>query len=352
MDSMNTGGPSAIHPLANAFLKRRAGALSSVQELDNLESALCRLVSRASGSWEGLSVSPTAFVAFVADRLGLDLQLERALDELAAEDLGLVFACLAHNARAIHHWDQLLRETAMPVIRNYGLTDDRAQDFLQEMRENLLLGGENAEPKMAMFSGTGSLRAWLRIVLLRNCQRFKKRDPRRRTLEATLTSMVAPADRCDPELQMMARQHNALIAAALKAAIRALDESDRRVLRGWLVTGMTLEEIGQSEGVHRTTAARWLSRIRTSLLKTVRLKLAHEFGRHGSSLESILGELEGRIDASMTAFFEESASGRSKKNSAGGKKMHVACPGRVLTHAGDHREGRDFGTRPRGTNFR
>jgi hypothetical protein len=72
-----------------------------------------------------------------------------------------------------------------------------------------------------------------------------------------------------------------------------------------------LDDIGQSEGVHRTTAGRWLSRIRTSLLKTVRLKLSNELGFRGSSLQSIIGEIESRIDASMTDFFDYSASRRS-----------------------------------------
>jgi RNA polymerase sigma-70 factor (ECF subfamily) len=308
---MNADGTSARHPLANAFLKRRVGTPDPVHDLDDLESALGRLVSRASGTWDDMSVSPNAFVAFVADRLGPNVQLDRALDELAAEDLWLVFACLGNNSSAINHWDRLLRETAMPVIRSYGLTDDRAEDFLQEMREILLLGRNDAKPKLELFAGTGTLRAWLRIVLLRSCQRFKQRDPGRKTLVSTLSSMIAPADERDPELQMMARQHKALIVEALKSAIRALDDSDRRVLRLWLVHGMTLDDIGQSEGVHRTTAGRWLSRIRTSLLKTIRLKLSNELGLRGSGLQSIIGEIESRIDASLTDFFDYSGSRRS-----------------------------------------
>jgi RNA polymerase sigma-70 factor (ECF subfamily) len=170
----------------------------------------------------------------------------------------------------------------------------------------LLVEVEDRPAKLAQYTGRGSLRSWLWVVLARNGRRFKKRERREETLEDAVAATLV-LDSGDPELEYIKAQSLNEFRAAFRAAVNTLTEEDRDLLRRWLVEGATLEEVASSHGIHRVTAVRWLNKIRRGLLKNTRLKLGLRLGVGEKELESVINVIQSRLDVSFADLLVEEA---------------------------------------------
>jgi RNA polymerase sigma-70 factor (ECF subfamily) len=64
--------------------------------------------------------------------------------------------------------------------------------------------------------------------------------------------------------------------------------------------GLTVDELAPSFGVHRATVARWLAAARERLLTETRAGLRERLGVGDATVDSILRELRGRVDVTVT----------------------------------------------------
>ena len=110
---------------------------------------------------------------------GLDVTLERyaaalpegAPDELQAEDLYLVVACLHGTPGAAESFEREHREAMVGFFGKVEGRPDAARELAQELLTELLVGPAS---KLGGYSGRGPLRAWLRMAATRrslNAQR-------------------------------------------------------------------------------------------------------------------------------------------------------------------------------------
>ena len=144
----------------------------------------------------------------------------------------------------------------------------------------------------------GDLRGWIRVTATRELIRLLGRDKRDVSIgDDTLLDLLSPAQ--DPELGYIRELYRAECAEAFRTALAAMPARDRSLLRYQLIDGLTIDEIGALNGVHRATAARWIAKIRDDLLERTRTEVQTRLGIATEEVDSILRLVHSRIDVSF-----------------------------------------------------
>ena len=110
--------------------------------------------------------------------------------------------------------------------------------------------------------------------------------------------MLLPAS--DPELGYLRDHYRADVDAAMRAALAALPDQPRALLRYSVVDGWTVDRIGALYGVHRATAARRVAAAREELGSAIRAELRPPASRSPSARSTRSCRLvQSRIDVSL-----------------------------------------------------
>jgi RNA polymerase sigma-70 factor (ECF subfamily) len=243
---------------------------------------------RAAQAWPETSTRAEEFVHFMADRFPETDDPLGALEALRIEELALCFTCLSGSQRALLELEKVFVAAAGAALGRLGLSHHAQEEAMQRARAKLLAGGANAEPKLAQYSGQGSLGGWIRVVVVRtalNAQRSERRlAPRNDDVLATRLA----EDARDPELDIIKARYSQTLADAVSAAFRRLTSEQRNLLRMYVIDGLTLAELGRMRSVDASTISRWLARIRAKLLEEARNHLMEEHAMHASECESLM----------------------------------------------------------------
>jgi RNA polymerase sigma-70 factor (ECF subfamily) len=90
-----------------------------------------------------------------------------------------------------------------------------------------------------------------------------------------------------------------VIADAIRAALEALEDRPRSLLRWSLVKGWSIDRIAELYEVHRATAARWLSAARDALGEQIRKEVAARLSIPLDEVDSIVRLVQSQIDVSL-----------------------------------------------------
>ena len=255
----------------------------------------------ARAAWSGvLGVSNETFVRHVASRLPLQRDPIEALKALHTADLFLAAACLAGDPAALRHFDEHLLSRDSPALRRMRIPADVIEEARQVLRHRLFVGlGAEGKPKIAEYSGTGPLRAWLRAAIVNEALQVH-RGPRGRVAadDSMLASVASPAN--DLELDYLKRRYGADACAALRDGFARLTDRDRNILRQYFALGLGVDEIASCYRVHRATAARWVAKAREALKLQTRELLAERLRVEREDVSSILRLLQSQIQEALT----------------------------------------------------
>jgi RNA polymerase sigma-70 factor (ECF subfamily) len=78
-----------------------------------------------------------------------------------------------------------------------------------------------------------------------------------------------------------------------------LTPRDRSMLRFHLIDGLSIDQIGKLESVHRATAARWIAAARKKIHDAVRADLRRQMKLTRAELESLIRVVRSRLDFSV-----------------------------------------------------
>lgn len=157
----------------------------------------------------------------------------------------------------------------IPSLKKLNPSPSFVDDALQEFRTNLLTGND---ARLASYSGSGSLAAWLRVSATRAGLDALRRAKRRKESPQPELALLAGSD-AGPEVELFRASYGQAFRGALKDALERLDAQQRNVLRLHFSEGLNIEAIGKAYGVHRATVARWIVRARGQILSDVRERL-------------------------------------------------------------------------------
>lgn len=136
---------------------------------DAFASAFHARLASAEAAWRDVIVAPDRFAAFLTPRLEPPVAV---LDQLHVEDLYLACAILDGSAAAIAAFDRTHGAGIDLAISAAGIEPPDLPDLRRRTRERLIVKiGDDAPPKLATYSGRGSLGSWVRIFAMREAQR-------------------------------------------------------------------------------------------------------------------------------------------------------------------------------------
>jgi RNA polymerase sigma-70 factor (ECF subfamily) len=262
------------------------------------------MVSTARAAWPQLRLDEAALARFVGERVTGD-DLSSSLAGLPAADLALVAACVAQDAAAHAAFDTILTEVDAAGAATRA-SKDLVDEVKQLLRVQLLIARDGKPPAIAGYRGKGPLRGWIRITATRELIRHKKKLAREVPLQRSLEAVLGGTSGADPMLSQLKAEYRSEFATALAQAIAKLSAEDRTLLRQQVVEGLSIDEIGAAFGVHRATAARWLTRARSALVATTHEVLAARLEIPVAEIESVIRLVQSRLDASVVRMLRNS----------------------------------------------
>lgn len=217
-------------------------------------------------------------------------------------DLVLARACAAGEATALAYFDATYGGDMVGALSTFRADRDFIDEVLQAVREKLFVGGS---PKILDYAGRGSLRAWLRAVVVRaalNSRRRRVTDPGPSATDDALLEVAAPAG--DPELAEIVAKYGDAYKRAVHEALADLPPEDRNVLRLSLLEGLGIDAIARIYAVHRATVARWVGRAREAVVEGARRRLGDSTRLDAAEVASIARACRTTLDLSLVRALE------------------------------------------------
>ncbi len=268
-------------------------------------SAWTALLEAARTAWPTVTLDEDVLVAFIGERLA-GSELTAALTAAPAADLAIAAACVAQEPSAHAAFDSVLAEVDAAGSAT-GATSDQIEEVKQLLRVQLLVPRDGKPPALVGYRGRGHLRGWVRITATRELIRHKKKRTREVSFSQSLDRYLSTG--IDPALEHMKAEYRTEFALALDEAIGDLTAEDRTLLRQAIVDDMSIDAIGAAFGVHRATAARWLTRARAALVSATHNRLAARLKLPVDQIESVIRLVQSKLDASVIRYLREHSEG-------------------------------------------
>lgn len=267
--------------------------------IEDLEARLQEIVGGAHAAWPEVDLAAEVFVRHMAHALANATDLEQALAELRGNELFIACAC-THGVPSAHRvFEEHFIPEAKRILARAG-TPVEPEEFLQRLRDRLLVPEVGGQPRIAAFSGRGELRNWVRIAAHRLIvDGYRKgRDPV--VAESGEATDAIAAATPDPELAALKATYREGFQAAFEAAFAALPPAERTLLRYRYVDGLEVQQIAAIDGRHRVSVSRALSRARESLLSHLRRDLAARLHIGMSEADSVVRLMQSQLHVSLS----------------------------------------------------
>lgn len=262
---------------------------------DAAAEALRALHARAAEAHPDVPIGLDRAAAGVTRRLG-DAATGAAIAALH-HDVVIAIAAGDGDPKAVAALDALCDLEVTFAAGRLRATPTQADDVRAEVRRLLFTADGERPAAIATYTGRGDFRGYVRVIAARALARRKQRDQREETLDGEVIDRLGAS--IDPEVAMLRERYRPDVDAAFRAALGALSDRARAVLRYSLVDGWSIDKIGASYGVHRATAARWLEGAREELGRGIRARLAERLSLAESQVDSIVALVTSRIEVSL-----------------------------------------------------
>jgi len=304
------------------------------QHIDNLRAELINeAFDRAYADAPNFGVTAAEFTASVSrtidkyllsssDEPLSEADLREFFANLQAADLMMALGCAAGNERAWWEFDQTHRSYMERVARHLARTEIDADEVIGSVYVELygtrIVDGERVS-KFASYSGRGSIRGWLRTIIWHSLVDQHRASHDEVSLDEMTENIGEGAAHSNFATQpaggegaMVAdvtrARYAAATAAAIGAAIDALEPHERLLLKLYHVDDLKLREISRlvenedsplrgwfqrrsqtraadpGSRIHESTVMRWLEKSYAIVLKNFRAELAE---KHGLGTEEI-----------------------------------------------------------------
>jgi len=288
----------AAASLADVFLAALDGnAVPRFEGAATLAATLARLRDAACAAYPDLAVDAASFAAELARRLGAAASPE-VLARVRSDHVHLAIACAAGDPLAIRRFEAEFLDEIGATAGRLRARPDQADEVRGQLRRILFVSEPGRPAALREFSGRGDLRSYLRVIATRELVRVINKGRREVgvTDEAVL-DVLSPAS--DPELCYLREHYRADVDAAMRAALAALADQPRALLRYSLIDGWSVDRIGALYGIHRATAARRVAAARDELGAAIRAGLAARLAISVGEVDSIVRLVQSRIDVSL-----------------------------------------------------
>jgi RNA polymerase sigma-70 factor (ECF subfamily) len=288
----------AAVPFEDVFLAALADDARPRFEGDvTLAATLSQLRAGARAAYPDLAIDGAIFAAELARRLGAAASPE-VLARVRADHVHLAIACAGGDPLAIRRFEAEFLDEVDAAAGRLRARPDQADEVRGQLRRILFVAEPGRPAALHEFSGRGDLRSYLRVIATRELVRVINKSRREiGVTDEAFFDMLSPAS--DPELGYLREHYRADVEAAIRAALAALPDQPRALLRYSVVDGWTIDRIGALYGVHRATAGRWVAAAREQLGAAIRAALAARLAISVDEVDSIIRLVQSRIEVSL-----------------------------------------------------
>jgi RNA polymerase sigma-70 factor (ECF subfamily) len=279
--------------VANAPRSSQPGVLA----FPDLDSFLKHSIEIARSAFPEINISADSFVACWAGHLPGSAQVAEVLHRTRLPELYLTVACAHGDKRAWAILEERYFKSIDVALSRLHLPPELWDDVKQEMRRTLLIRTGPNLPKIAGYSGRGSLNAWLRTIALRFGQRQLRSELKAELSEEDELLPGSFVEK-DPQLSHIRRVYLKEFKAAFAQAMVALSVQDRNLIRLYYLDGLGIEQIAKLFQLHHSSISRRLARTRNQLLTATRQQLRRELRVADCELDSIMRALGSRLSLS------------------------------------------------------
>jgi RNA polymerase sigma-70 factor (ECF subfamily) len=212
-------------------------------------------------------------------------------------DLYVACAAADGDAAALRIFDTDFLLPTVGAARTIDPSPAFLDELTQQLRVHLLVADRDGRPRIAAYRGGGPLAGFIRVAALRLALNLKRQKTPTLSMEEMLGELVSREP--DPELRHLKDLYRAQFGEALRAALAALPERQRALLRLHYVDGLTLAQIGALYRVHESTASRWLSAAASAVADHARARLRERLAVSPSSLDSVARMVQSQLDLSI-----------------------------------------------------
>jgi RNA polymerase sigma-70 factor (ECF subfamily) len=263
-----------------------------------MKAALKRRWEEARAAWPAIDLDEQIFAAHVASKLAPDARPED-VDRLDAAGLYLACACARAVPSALAEFNLRILSKVPEFLARIHASSALPDEVRQILSERLLVGASGEPPRIATYSGEGSLAAWVRVAAVRTALNvLEKMDEKLARADSDAVERVkAPTT---PEHEVARVTQGAMFREVLEQAVSALPAQQRTALRLHFVEGLTGDEVGERLGISRATVVRWLSTARTFLLRETKRLLTERLRLTRDEAESFIATARGQLDLSLS----------------------------------------------------
>lgn len=248
-------------------------------------------------AWPTIDVPLAAFIQYMAERTP-DWNPPAPVEGRAVNDLYLAAACASGDVMAIRAFEDAYRSEMKMALRKGGAKAQLRDDILQAVRTKLFVASPGERPKIAEYTGTGELRHWVRIVVVRNSINVMTRQPREAPAEEEVFATLLDGDD-DPELACVKRRYKHEFERSIADAFRSLEPQEQKLLRATCVDGLGIDAIAPLFDVHRATVARWLVQAHGHWIRAIRRCLKERLMLSDRDYESMVALVQSRISVRL-----------------------------------------------------
>jgi RNA polymerase sigma-70 factor (ECF subfamily) len=296
-----------------AHLAQRGGVgrEPTAEEVQGAAQALREILKAAEGAHGHLAVDGGRFVAHVARHAPLAPdEWALALGRVHAADLYLAFACAEQVPGALAVFEGQCGGVIDGALSGQA-TAAFADDAKQLVREKLFIGGDVDEPggpRILSYAGRGPLAAWVAVSAQRTALSLRRHEVSAHARHRAAAAEEELAASVHPELAYLKRTYRTAFAECFEAALGALGNRERTLLRLHLISRLRLDQIAPMFQVNISTVSRWLAAARESLLTYTREGLSRRLHIPPGEFESLARLLQSQIDVSLARLLAERTS--------------------------------------------
>lgn len=290
--------------LISAFLTNLGEVGSRAVETDGrLADALGRVVLDGERAWPALALEPKRFIAYVAARLPTDQpDLAAALDEIHAQDLFLVCACVGRITHAAAAFRAHIRETVVTCVGKIDPSSVLVDEVEQLVLATLLVAEKGqGEPRVAGYTGRGPLVIWVRVAAERAALDLYREQGARmpaRAHELAMAAQVAPGE--GSELGYLRQYYKKDFEQAFAHALATLTDRERALLRLHVGGKLALPEIARIYRAPPSVIARWITNARDALAAETEASLKRALHMSPAEFDSVARMLPTQVEARIT----------------------------------------------------
>jgi RNA polymerase sigma-70 factor (ECF subfamily) len=267
-----------------------------LQPLPQLASGLQERIAQGRAAWPEIDLGEGVFLRYLSDRAE-----GGELPPLAyAADLWLACACAEGVRAAAPAFERVYRSTIERAVMR--VDRSAVDEGTQAVLVALLVPERDSPARISTYSGRSALRTWLTTIATRTTLKLRRRrdDQGHESIAGLMQAVVGD----EPELVLARARYGKEVENALRTALTTLDPRHAVLLRLHHVAGWSVDRLGETYRVGRSTAARWVVTAREALFTETKRILHERLPLTPSEVASVVALVQSQLNVSLLRLLE------------------------------------------------